>query len=371
MPRRTATLLASTLLLIAMLCAGVLIEVPYAEMSPGPTVNTLGEHGGDPVLNIKKRPGHKGEPKEYDTSGHLNMTTVRVTGSEYHMTLLGALSGWISDDSLVVPHKSLYPEDRSAEEVDQQNAEEFTASQESAKVAAFKELKQPVSSYVAVGSVEKGAPAHKRLHAGDVVTAVDGKPVSKPEHVGMVVRAHKPGEKVSFTVVPADEVKAAQKKGKKLSSKKAEKVTVRTGKMKGKSAARVGITTTLTHVFPFEVDIKLADIGGPSAGLMFGLGIVDKLTPTDLTGGKFVAGTGTIDDAGKVGEIGGIQMKTLAARKKGARFFLTPAGNCATAAKNKPEGLTLVKTSSMDDALSSLKKIRTGHTDDLTRCTVH
>ncbi|WP_369205946.1 PDZ domain-containing protein [Streptomyces sp. PU-14G] len=368
MPRRTATLLASTLLLIAMLCAGVLIKVPYAEMSPGPTVNTLGVHDGDPVLNIKDKPGDKGEPKKYDTSGHLNMTTVRVTGSEYHMTLLGALSGWVSDDSLVVPHKTLYPEDKSAEEVDQENAEEFTASQESAKVAALKELDLPVSSYVAVGSVEKGAPAHKRLHAGDAITAVDGKPVSQPEQVGLVVRMHKPGEKVSFTVIPAAEVKAAQKEGKKPSSKDEEKVTVRTGKTKGKNTARVGITTMLSHTFPFEIDIKLADIGGPSAGLMFALGIVDKLTPTDLTGGKFVAGTGTIDDSGKVGEIGGIQMKTLAARKKGARFFLTPAGNCATAAKARPDGLTLVKTSSMDDALSALQKIRKGETDKLSRC---
>ncbi|MFF8283216.1 PDZ domain-containing protein [Streptomyces albus] len=370
MPRRTATLLASTLLLIAMLCAGALIEVPYGEMSPGPTVNTLSVHDGDPVLNIKDRPGHKGKPKVYDTSGHLNMTTVRVTGSEYRMTLLGAFTGWLGHDSLVVPYRTLYPEQKSAEEVDEENAEEFTASQESAKVAALKKLGLPVSSHVVVGSVQKGAPAHKRLHAGDVITAVDGNPVGEPESVSKLVTQHKPGERVTFTVVPAAEAKAAQKKGKKPSSRDARKVTVTTTKAKG-GRAIVGITTALGHTFPFEIDIKLADIGGPSAGLMFSLGIVDKLTPTDLTGGKFVAGTGTIDDAGQVGEIGGIQMKTVAARQQGAEFFLTPAGNCATAAKDKPEGLTLVKTSSIDDALDSLKKIRKGETDELTQCKAH
>ncbi|NSC23776.1 PDZ domain-containing protein [Streptomyces albus subsp. chlorinus] len=368
MPRRTATLLASTLLLIAMLCAGVLIEVPYAEMSPGPTVNTLGVHDGDPVLRIKDEPGHKGRPKEYDTSGHLNMTTVRVTGSEYRMTLLGALSGWLRHDSLVVPYKTVYPEQKSAEEVDQENAEEFSASQESAKVAALKELHIPTSSHVVVGSVAKDAPAHERLHAGDVITAVDGRPVGKAESVGKIVTRHKPGEKVTFTVIPKAKVRAAQEKGKKPSPRDARKVTVGTTKAKEDGRTVVGITTALGHSFPFEIDIKLADIGGPSAGLMFALGIVDKLTPTDLTGGKFVAGTGTIDDNGKVGEIGGIQMKIIGAREKGARYFLTPAGNCATAAKDKPKGITLVKTSTMDDALSSLKKIRSGRTDRLTRC---
>jgi PDZ domain-containing protein len=84
MPRRTATMLASTLILIALLCAGVFIPVPYAEMSPGPTVNTLGEHDGEPVLQISGR-------KTYPTSGHLNMTTVRVTSADYRMNLVEAV----------------------------------------------------------------------------------------------------------------------------------------------------------------------------------------------------------------------------------------------------------------------------------------
>ena len=202
MPRRTATLLASTLLLIALLCAGVLIKVPYSEMSPGPTVNTLGKHDGDPVLNIKDESGHKGEPKQYRTSGHLNMTTVRVTGSEYRMNLVEAVSGWLRHDGVVVPHSTLYPDNKSAQQVDQENAEEFSASQESAKVAALKELKVPVSSHVVVSSVLKGGPAEKKLHGGDVVTAVDGKPVGKPESVAEVVTQHKPGQKTTFTVIP-------------------------------------------------------------------------------------------------------------------------------------------------------------------------
>ncbi|NJP79496.1 PDZ/DHR/GLGF domain-containing protein, partial [Streptomyces sp. AA8] len=136
MPRRTATMLASLLMLIALLCAGVLIPVPYAEMSPGPTVNTLGEHDGEPVLQIS---GHR----TYPTTGNLNMTTVRVTGSRYRMNLVEAVYGWIAHDNLVVPHSTLYPDDKTPDELNQETAEEFSQSQESAKVAALKQLGIP------------------------------------------------------------------------------------------------------------------------------------------------------------------------------------------------------------------------------------
>lgn len=133
--------------------------------------------------------------------------------------------------------------------------------------------------------------------------------------------------------------------------------------------AMVGIKAGTDHTYPFTIDIKLADVGGPSAGLMFALGIVDKLTPGDLTGGKFVAGTGTIEDNGKVGPIGGIEMKTVGARDKGAEYFLTPKDNCASAASDVPDGLTLVKVNTIKDAVESLKAISKGDTADLPKCT--
>ncbi|MBA0051486.1 PDZ domain-containing protein [Streptomyces sp. AJS327] len=361
MPRRTATLLTSTLLLIALLCAAALITVPYAQMSPGPTVNTLGDHDGEPVLSIKDRP-------VYPADGHLNMTTVRVTGADYRMNLVEAVSGWLRRDSAVVPYKTLYPERKSAEEVDEENAAEFSASQESAKVAALQQLDEPVSSHVTVDSVTKGGPADTSLSPGDVIQAVDGTRVTKPQRVAELVTEHKPGERVRFTVIPADKAAAAGKKGEKPPARYAKQVTVRTEKAKDDGRALVGIIPGVGHTFPFEIDIKLADVGGPSAGLMFALGIVDKLTKGDLTGGEFVAGTGTIDERSEVGAIGGIQMKTVAARSKGARFFLTPEGNCATAARTTPDGLTLVKVATMDDAMDALKKIRAGDTDKLTEC---
>ncbi|MFC3575727.1 PDZ domain-containing protein [Streptomyces yaanensis] len=363
MPRRTATMLASTLMLIALLCAGVFIKVPYSELSPGPTVNTLGEHDGEPVLQIAGR-------TTYRTTGHLNMTTVRVTSADYNMNLVEAVYGWLAHDSKVVPHDTLYPDGKTEEQSTQENAEEFSQSQESAKVAALKELGVPVKSWVIVSTVLKGSPAEGRLHAGDVIKAVDGTAVKAPDDVAKLVTKHKPGEKVVFTIVPAKEQAAAAKANK--TATKSQDVTINTAKShdSGQERAIVGISAGTDHTFPFTIDIKLADVGGPSAGLMFALGIYDKLTPGSLTGGKFVAGTGTIDDSGTVGPIGGVEMKTVGARSKGAQYFLTPKDNCAAAAKDTPKGLTLVKVNTIDDALKALEDIRTGKTADLPKCTV-
>ncbi|MER6413100.1 YlbL family protein [Streptomyces humidus] len=362
MPRRTATMLASTLMLIALLCAGVLIPVPYAEMSPGPTVNTLGDHDGEPVLQISGR-------RTYATSGNLNMTTVRVTSADYRMNLVEAVYGWLAHDTKVVPHDTLYPDGKTEEQSTQENAEEFSQSQESAKVAALKELKVPVTSWVIVSTVVKGSPAEGRLHAGDVIKAVDGTAVKQPGDVAKLVTMHKPGEKVVFTIVPAKEQAAAEKAHKAATVTQEVTVTTAASADSGQKRAIVGISAGTDHTFPFTVDIKLADVGGPSAGLMFALGIYDKLTPGSLTGGKFVAGTGTIDDDGKVGPIGGIELKTVGARSQGAQYFLTPADNCAAAAKDTPSGLRLVKVNTIDDALGALKDIRGGDTAALPSCT--
>ncbi|WP_030929120.1 PDZ domain-containing protein [Streptomyces sp. NRRL S-646] len=362
MPRRTATMLASTLMLIALLCAGVFIPVPYSEMSPGPTVNTLGNHDGEPVLQISGR-------KTYAADGHLNMTTVRVTSADYRMNLVEAVYGWLAHDSKVVPHDTLYPDGKTEEQSTQENAEEFSQSQESAKVAALKELGIPVKSWVIVSTVVKGSPAQGELHAGDVIKAVDGTAVKQPGDVARLVTKHRPGQKVDFTIVPAKEQAAAEKKNTTATKTRNITITTTTSDDSGKKRAIVGISAGTDHTFPFTIDIKLADVGGPSAGLMFALGIYDKLTPGNLTGGKFVAGTGTIDDSGKVGPIGGIEMKTVGARNKGAQYFLTPAENCKAAAKDTPSGLTLVKVNTIDDALGALKDLRTGKTADLPKCT--
>jgi PDZ domain-containing protein len=355
MPRRTATLIASSLMLIALLVAGLLLPVPYAEMSPGPTVNTLGTHGGKPVLSVK---GHR----TYATSGHLNMTTVEVSSANYSMDLIEAVTGWLARDRKVVEHDTLYPDGQTEGQADQENAEEFSQSQDSAKVAALRQLHIKVGSRVVVSAVVEGGAAQGRLHAGDVIEAVDGKAVKAPGDVAGFITKHKPGQRVVFTVIPKKESGAKHPVSRKIT------VTTRQSDDTGPKRAVVGIEAGTEHILPFTVTIRLADVGGPSAGLMFALGIIDKLTPGSLTGGAFVAGTGTISDSGKVGAIGGIDMKTIGARRKGARYFLTPASNCAEAAAHPPAGLRLVKVHTISDALAALKDIRTGHVSALPSC---
>ncbi|MFB7123872.1 PDZ domain-containing protein [Kitasatospora sp. NPDC056273] len=366
MPRRSATMLAATLLLIALLCVSVLMKVPYTEMSPGPTYNTLGNQGGKPVISIS---GHE----SYPTTGHLNMTTVQVTGAKYEPSLVNAVVGWLRDDVLVVPHDNVYPKGQSDADAKKQNAEEFASSEDSARTAALKQLGVPVGSELIVKSVTAGAPAEGRLHAGDQIVAVDGVPAGSVEQVVAAVTKHKPGESAVFTVVPR--VKDANGVATAGGKTDVTVPTVRAKDLDPKAPAEraelavVGIGTGIRHTYPFQIDIGLQDVGGPSAGLMFSLGIIDKLTPGgDLTGGKFVAGTGTIDDDGKVGPIGGISMKLIAARDAGAEYFFTPSSNCAEATKNVPSGLTLIKTDTLDSALKSLEQVRAGQTSALPSC---
>ncbi|MCF2529900.1 YlbL family protein [Yinghuangia soli] len=341
MSRRAATLVVPGLLFIALTLAAAVTPVPYGELTPGPTVNTLGDYRGKPVIEVEGA-------QTYPTTGHLNMTTVSVTSKGYDMPLLEAFVGWFQDDADITVKTDLYPDDKTEKEVEQENAEEFTSSQEHAKIAAFKELGIPIEEQVVVAKVAKDMPATGLLHAGDIIRSVDGVPVKTPAEVGAVITKHKAGETVQFTVDPADA----------RGTEKTIPVTTVAAEDDGRPV--VGITPGELPKFPFKVTIHLEDVGGPSAGLMFALGIVDTLSPGDLTGGKFVAGTGTITDEGKVGPIGGVQMKTIAAQRAGAKYFLTPKANCVEAVKNKPGGLTLVEVGSLDDAMSALDVIRTG-----------
>lgn len=120
-----------------------------------------------------------------------------------------------------------------------------------------------------------------------------------------------------------------------------------------------------------KVKLHVDDIGGPSAGMMYALGIIDKLTPADETGGKTIAGTGTIDKHGTVGRIGGIQLKMLGAKRDGATYFLAPADNCSEVVGHVPSGLRDVKVSNLDEAYKSLVAIGQGKDADLPHCTAN
>nr|WP_277814844.1 S16 family serine protease [Galbitalea soli] len=122
----------------------------------------------------------------------------------------------------------------------------------------------------------------------------------------------------------------------------------------------LGIAVGTSYTFPVPIKIQLQDVGGPSAGMMFALGIIDKLTPGELNGGKRVAGTGTIDSAGTVGAIGGIRQKMYGAARAGARYFLAPRSNCDEVVGHIPSGLHVYSVATLDDSLTALKAISSG-----------
>jgi PDZ domain-containing protein len=122
----------------------------------------------------------------------------------------------------------------------------------------------------------------------------------------------------------------------------------------------MGVEVTENFKFPFNVTFTVGNIGGPSAGMMFALGLIDKLTHDDLTGGKFIAGTGEITSDGQVQPIGGIQQKMRGARDAGATVFLAPAANCSDVTGSVPSGLKVVKVATLSQAMSDLEALKAG-----------
>ncbi|MEU5940741.1 PDZ domain-containing protein [Micromonospora sp. NPDC047548] len=337
MRRRGVTVLLGALL-TTLLSIGVLgAPIPYVVLGPGPTVNTLGTSDGKEVIQVTGR-------STSTSAGQLRMTTVGVQPT---VKLRGAIAGWLSPDDAVVPRELVYPPGESQEEVEKRNAEDFQNSQTSAETAALVELGYPVQ--VVAKEVAGDGPSAGVLQAGDVITTVDGVPVTTATKLVELVRAKPAGTalRIGYT---RDGV--------------AGTATVTSREQDGRP--RIGLVPEQRQPHPFTLKIDLGNIGGPSAGLMFALGIVDKIEPADLTGGKIIAGTGTIDDEGRVGPIGGIAQKLVGAKKAGAKVFLVPAGNCAEAVRNPQPDLPLIKVGSLDEALTALETLRAG--GQPTRC---
>ncbi len=331
------TLIVAGALFLILFILALTMPVPYVVLSPGPTFNTLGaDDNGDTIIVI-----HGTTTAKRD--GNLNLTTVSVSGKS--VTAFEAISGWLAGDQVVVPTSSVYPPGKSEHDVDQQNTADFVDSQDSAIAAASCELGYP-HKFGVVTVVGTGA-AHDKLAPGDVLDSVDGQPVSSADTLHKALAGKAPRTKVSVGVTRAGQPKT---------------VAVTLGPpLPGKTDGTLGISVGTVCATPFTVDLGLAnEIGGPSAGLMFALGIMDKVGPVDLTKGRFVAGTGTITSDGKVGAIGGIALKMIAARDKGATVFLAPAANCKDVRGAVPSGLKVVKVGTLHEAAQDLVRIEKG-----------
>jgi PDZ domain-containing protein len=339
MSRRSLTLLIAGLATAVAICVGVFVPVPYVILMPGPTLNTLGSLSGKPLITIS---GHQ----TFKTSGNLNMVTVSYTGApppDTGINIFQALRAWADSSEAVVPASEIFPPGQSAQQTQSQDTAQMASSQEQATAAALTALHIPFKTTVTVVQSEKGTPAAGLIKAGDVIVSVDGTTVTGASQLTSLITAHPAGTALALVVA---------RNGKDLP------VTVATKKIGGKPV--VGVEVQEGYVFPFSVKISVGDIGGPSAGMMFALGIIDKVTSLNLTGGKFIAGTGEITPAGQVEPIGGIQQKMVGARNAGATVFLAPAGNCADTAGAIPAGLKVVKVATLSQAMSDLEGLKAG-----------
>jgi PDZ domain-containing protein len=345
MTQRTLAGLLAVPLLIGLWTAAATEPLPYVTYEPGLTVDVLAETKGEEIVQVQ---GHE----TYRDAGELRMTTVYVSQPDARVNLFELMHGWISREDSVYPYKSVYRPDETTEDNRREGAVEMVSSQDAAIAAALKELGIDVQPALEVLSVSDGAPADGRLEVRDIFVSVDGHRVTRPDDVIEAVRGASAGEPVTFVV-----------------RRDGERRTVAVTPEQEDGRPQVGIQLGTGYEFPFKVSVNIdSSIGGPSAGLMFSLGIYDTLTPGSLTGGEVVAGTGTIDGSGKVGPIGGIQQKIVGARDAGARLFLVPPDNCQDAVGAPAEDMRLVKAETMHDAVAAIKTWVADHDADLPTC---
>lgn len=350
MSRRTVSSILACVLLVALFSVAAFLPVPYVTMSPGPTVDVLAETQGEEIVRIEGR-------RTYPTEGSLELTTVSVTSPTKDLSLAQVLTAWFDNTRAVYPRDVVYQPEETAEDVRTESSVAMVSSQDTAIAAALTELGYDLTMSTEVFDVADDGPAAGKLEARDRIVSVNGTKAVDAKSVVRAVQKAGVGGTAEFVV---------------RRSGKTRTVTVKPEAAEDDpDQARVGITIGGGYRFPFDVSVDIADnIGGPSAGLIFALGVYDTLTPGALTGGLNIAGTGTITADGTVGPIGGIQQKIVAAADTGAEMFLVPPDNCDSAlgAAVDEEEIELVKAASLHRAVESIKAYADDENADLPRC---
>jgi PDZ domain-containing protein len=330
---------------------GVLVfPTPYVIEQPGPAYDVLGKSEGQPVISITGA-------KTYLTEGNLDLLTVQVVGNRDRTpNWLQIFSAWVDPSRSIEPIDAVFPPNQTTEESTAESTAMMEQSQQTAIAVALTKLGYAVPVELYVSEVTKSSPASGKIVASDFVKSVDGVKVSTVEQLREQVNLYD-GSKPITLVVSRD----AQEKSFELTPIKDE-----TG------AYRVGILVGYRYEFPVNIKLQLGDVGGPSGGMIFALGIYDQLTPGSLLGNSHVAGTGTISEAGAIGPIGGIRQKLFAASHAGAKYFLAPADNCSEVIGNIPAGLQVFRVKTFDQALTAVEKIGKGQDlSQLPTCTTN
>lgn len=342
---RTSTI--SGLVLYVLVLAAILLPVPYMIQMPGPVVNTLEKVKGQDLVTIEGT-------QTYPASGQLDLLTVAVAGGPDRSVFSPqVLRGVFAHDDTVIPSEAYYPLGTTGDEVSEENSGQMASSQDTATAAALTELGIDYDSRIEVASVVEGTPAEGELEVGDVITSVDGQDLAG---------SAEDMKKVSETVQEGDPVTLGIEREGTASS-------VEVTPEAAHGVPMIGVTMQQAFDFPFDVTFNVEDIGGPSAGTIFALTIIDELTPGDMTGNVPIAGTGEISPEGTVSPIGGARQKVSAASDAGAEYFLSPKDNCAEVVEAAARtDLTVVRIDDLHSARTSIESIAAGETTDLPSC---
>jgi Lon-like protease len=321
--------IASAVAVAGLLVAAAWIRLPYYAVGPGPARSVM------PLIVFSDHPRYPPAP-----DSALEMTTVRY----YQVTPLQSLVVWLDPTLTMVSQDILYPTGDVALE-NQRSISQMDQSKIDATGVVLRRLTGYPKEHGAGALVEstvQGCSAFDRLFPGDIITAIDGKPVHDTKDVRRILHDAGEGEPLAFTLDVDGNV---------------EHATFTRKPCGPDTELLVGFSSV--NAFPFPVQISSDDIGGPSAGLMWALGLYELMTPEDLVAGRTIAGTGTIDLSGRVGPIGGIQDKVVAAERAGAQVFLAPADDMPELQGIDTGDMQVVSVATFADALGAL---RTGGT---------
>ena len=307
----------------AVVALGFTIYLPWYSVGPGPA------RAVQPLIRFEDRP-------RYESKGRFVMTSVRYR----RLTGFDLFLAWLDPDLAVVARDVLYPEGEDVQEEHERSISQMDSSKLDASAVVLRELSAYPKDHgdgVLVESVVAGCAADGELFPGDRIVSIDGEPVDSYRQASRAIESAPSGATLTFDLTVDGDPE-----------------TARLVRQPCGGSERPLIGVSMINSFPFDVSISSGDIGGPSAGLMWALGLYDLLTPGDLTGGRTIAGTGQIALDGTIIPIAGIEEKLAAAADAGATVFLVPRGNAAAARAAGDHGLELVPVATFDDTLAYL-----------------
>ena len=318
--------------------ATLLAPIPFVFFKPGVPDNVAGN-----IITIK-------DSKTYPINGKLFITSILVTNPDSPVFGAETIVNWALGPHVVLPKESVYPPIRPAQKIERDSQNEMESSQATSTAAALRYLGYEFKELYYISDIRDYSDAFNKLKVGDVITAVDGKEINQIEEIRTSYKGKKIGDSLKITVERKSKSGNTSSITTEVTLVENKDVSSETGEKK----PAIGILVGTSARFPIEVKFNLPGVGGPSAGMIFAVGIIEKLTPEDLVRGRKIAGTGSITASGKVEGIGGIEEKMIGASRIGATIFLAPRENCPDI-KHVPKGLKVIPVSTLSEAIDALR----------------